>query len=549
MNRQFLTTLMLFLLVITGYNQFVALPRARAEKAAAEEKLKQAVKEQTPAVLATAEGGTSVPAAAASSQPEELISFDYQDAAVTFSSKGAGIKKYIYKDVVDDVNLTPFDTKGFFATLPELDFREFSRTQNSITFTADILPGFEVHKTYTFAENGLNALKVAFVNNTAHDITLEPWTFNFGPGLGTVKSEEKDNERESKAVYLVQYEGRKKATLEVLKPKGDSAGVYNPAAEREEEKSTDEDEFNWIWAGVQNRYFLSVIIPQDWTPGVLEATASVVGKKDRLWGLFGQTDEKGPQMTVQMPSVTVEANSSKEYNSDFYFGPKDYQEFLALPYHLDRSIEFGFFGALGKIARKVLETFYGWTGNYGVAIILLTVCVQALMFPLTMMSLKSTAQMRKIAPEMKRLQEKYKGNQEALSRETLNLYRKYNVNPFSGCLPMLIQLPIFLALFNALRTSWALHGASFVGWITDLSSKDPYYVLPILMGVVMFFQQKGNMPPGTDPAQAAMFKYMPLIFTLLFMNFPSGLVLYWLTNSLISFGIQTVVNKQVAKQN
>lgn len=540
---------MLFLLVITGYNQFVALPRARAEKAAAEEKLKQAVKEQTPAVLATAAGGKSVPAAAASSQPEELISFDYQDAAVTFSSKGAGIKKYIYKDVVDDVNLTPFDTKGFFATLPELDFREFSRTQNSITFTADILPGFEVHKTYTFAENGLNALKVAFVNNTAHDITLEPWTFNFGPGLGTVKSEEKDNERESKAVYLVQYEGRKKATLEVLKPKGDSAGVYNPAAEREEEKSTDEDEFNWIWAGVQNRYFLSVIIPQDWTPGVLEATASVVGKKDRLWGLFGQADEKGPQMTVQMPSVTVEANSSKEYNSDFYFGPKDYQEFLALPYHLDRSIEFGFFGALGKIARKVLETFYGWTGNYGVAIILLTVCVQALMFPLTMMSLKSTAQMRKIAPEMKRLQEKYKGNQEALSRETLNLYRKYNVNPFSGCLPMLIQLPIFLALFNALRTSWALHGASFVGWITDLSSKDPYYVLPILMGVVMFFQQKGNMPPGTDPAQAAMFKYMPLIFTLLFMNFPSGLVLYWLTNSLISFGIQTVVNKQVAKQN
>lgn len=549
MNRQFLTTLMLFLLVITGYNQFVALPRARAEKAAAEEKLKQAVKEQTPAVLATAAGGKSVPAAAVSSQPEELISFDYQDAAVTFSSKGAGIKKYIYKDVVDDVNLTPFDTKGFFATLPELDFREFSRTQNSITFTADILPGFEVHKTYTFAENGLNALKVAFVNNTAHDITLEPWTFNFGPGLGTVKSEEKDNERESKAVYLVQYEGRKKATLEVLKPKGDSAGVYNPAAEREEEKSTDEDEFNWIWAGVQNRYFLSVIIPQDWTPGVLEATASVVGKKDRLWGLFGQADEKGPQMTVQMPSVTVEANSSKEYNSDFYFGPKDYQEFLALPYHLDRSIEFGFFGALGKIARKVLETFYGWTGNYGVAIILLTVCVQALMFPLTMMSLKSTAQMRKIAPEMKRLQEKYKGNQEALSRETLNLYRKYNVNPFSGCLPMLIQLPIFLALFNALRTSWALHGASFVGWITDLSSKDPYYVLPILMGVVMFFQQKGNMPPGTDPAQAAMFKYMPLIFTLLFMNFPSGLVLYWLTNSLISFGIQTVVNKQVAKQN
>lgn len=549
MNRQFLTTLMIFLLVITGYNQFVALPRARAEKAAAEEKLKQAVKEQTPAVLATVADGKSAPAVVPSSKPEELVSFEYKDAAVEFSSKGAGIKKYVYKDVIEDVNLTPFNTPGFFATLPEVDFREFARSQNSITFTGDILPGFEVHKTYTFAENGLNSLQIAFVNNTAHDITLQPWSFNFGPGLGTVKSEEKDNERESKAVYLVQYEGRKKATLETLKPKGDEAGIYDPAAERKEENSSDEDEFNWIWAGVQNRYFLSVVIPQNWTPGVLQATSSVVGKKDRLWGLFGQAEEKGPQMTVQMPSVTVDAKSTKEYNSDFYFGPKDYQEFLAMPYHLDRSIEFGFFGSLGKIARKVLETFYGWTGNYGVAIILLTVCVQVLMFPLTRMSLKSTAQMRKIAPEMKRLQDKYKGNQEALNREMLNLYRKYNVNPLSGCLPMLIQLPIFLALFNALRTSWALHGAGFVGWITDLSSKDPYYVLPILMGVVMFFQQKGNMPPGTDPTQAAMFKYMPLIFTLLFMNFPSGLVLYWLTNSLISFGIQTVVNKQVAKQN
>lgn len=111
---------------------------------------------------------------------------------------------------------------------------------------------------------------------------------------------------------------------------------------------------------------------------------------------------------------------------------------------------------------------------------------------------------------------------------------------------MLIQLPIFLALFNALRTSWSLHGAGFVLWITDLSSKDPYYILPILMGVVMFFQQQKTMPAGMDSAQAAMFKYMPLIFTLLFMNFPSGLVLYWLTNSLITFGIQTYMYKKNA---
>ena len=148
---------------------------------------------------------------------------------------------------------------------------------------------------------------------------------------------------------------------------------------------------------------------------------------------------------------------------------------------------------------------------------------------------------------MKRLQEKYKANPEVLNREMMALYQKHGINPLAGCLPMLIQLPIFLALFNALRTSWSLHGAGFVGWITDLSAKDPYYILPILMGAVMFFQQRSTVPSGMDPAQAAMFKYMPLIFTLLFMNFPSGLVLYWLTNSLITFGIQTMVNKKLAQ--
>ena len=153
--------------------------------------------------------------------------------------------------------------------------------------------------------------------------------------------------------------------------------------------------------------------------------------------------------------------------------------------------------------------------------------------------------MKKVQPEMKRLQEKYKGNPEMLNREMLALYQKHKINPLAGCLPLLIQLPIFLALFNALRTSWSLHGAKFIWWITDLSSKDPYYILPVLMGAVMFFQQRATMPPGMDPAQAAMFKYMPLIFTLLFMNFPSGLVLYWFTNSLLTYGIQTLVNKKM----
>lgn len=527
MNRQFLTTLMLFLLFLTGYNQFVVVPRARAAQKAAEEQLKQTQQESpAPAVLVTGAPALITKESNTAPKPEELFTLNLPQAEVTFSSKGAGIKTYLFKDTLGDVDLTPYTTQGYFATLPEVDFTESSRTQNSITFTGDVIAGFSILKTYTFNDNGLNHLAVTFSNKTARELTLADWKWNFGPGLATVKSEMKDNERESKAVYLVQEAGKKKPTLETFTEKSKQPTLP------------------WMWAGIENRYFLAVLIPQGWTPGPLTAEKVKIGTQKRFLGL-SEGELKGPSLQIAVPGGNIAPHSQLTYQSDFYFGPKDYKAFLTLPYHLERSIAFGFFGALGKLARNVLEWLYGWTGNYGVAIILMTVLIQLLLLRFTLMQLKSAAQMKKIQPEMKRIQDKYKGNPEALNRETLNLYRKYKVNPLMGCLPLLIQLPIFLALFNALRTSWALHGAKFVFWITDLSSKDPYYILPILMGVVMFFQQRNSMPAGTDPAQAAMFKYMPLIFTLLFMNFPSGLVLYWLTNSLLTFGIQTFVNRNL----
>lgn len=520
---------MFFLLVVTGYNQFVVVPRAQAQQKAAEQELAKTKQELAPeGVLspsANAPGKTKP-----SSLPEELIRFEAPSAQITFTSKGAGIKEYLFEDVVGDVDLTPYKGEGYFATLPQLDFAEAGRTQDSITFTASLAAGVDVRKTYRFAQDGLGSLSLTFNNKTSSDVAVPAFAFNFGPGLATVKSELNDNERESKAVYLTQEPGKKHPTLVKFTQKDKSP----------------ESGKDWIWAGVENRYFLSVLIPQNWTAGALETKKEVVTTKKRLWGMMGEGNVEGPQMLVNVPARTLDAKSSEELKSDFYFGPKDYQLFEKLPYDLNRSIEFGFFGALGRLARNVLELFYKWTGNYGVAIIMLTVLLQLILFKFTLMSLKSSAQMKKVQPEMKRLQEKYKGNPEALNREMMALYQKHKINPLSGCLPMLIQLPIFLALFNALRTSWSLHGAGFVLWITDLSSKDPYYILPILMGVVMFFQQRATMPAGMEPTQAAMFKYMPLIFTLLFMNFPSGLVLYWLTNSLITFGIQTLANKKIA---
>ncbi len=530
MDRKFLMAALFFMLLLTGYNQFVVIPRMQKQqqqKAAQQQALADQEEKTTPAADAL------VAKVAYSSAPEELIVFQAPTAQITFSSKGAGIKEFLFKDTLGDVNLTPYKGEGYFATLPKVDFRELRRTQESITFTASLATGVELQKTYRFGPQGLNGLDMLLRNKTAQTVTVPEFEINFGPGLSTVKSEINDNERESKAVYLIQETGKKHPTLVNFTAKDTS-----PVSGKD-----------WIWAGLENRYFLSVLIPQNWTAGTLSTRKEAVTTRKRMWGLLGDSQVEGPQLSVAVPLQTVPAQSTLELKSDFYFGPKDYQLFEQLPYHLGRSIEFGFFGALGRLARNVLELFYRWTGNYGVAIIMLTVLLQLILFKFTQMSLKSSAQMKKVQPEMKRLQEKYKGNPEMLNREMMALYQKHHINPLAGCLPLLIQLPIFLALFNALRTSWSLHGAKFIWWITDLSSKDPYYILPLLMGAVMFFQQRATMPAGMDPTQAAMFKYMPLIFTLLFMNFPSGLVLYWLTNSLITFGIQTLVNKKLAKVN
>ncbi len=525
MDRKFLMAALCFMLLLTGYNQFVLLPRAQKQKQAAEQELAETKKEMAASLPVSKVQETA--------RPEEFISFQAPTAQITFSSKGAGIKHFLYQDTLGEVDLTPYAGEGYFATLPQLDFQEVERTQKSITFATSVVPGVELRKTYQFLENSLSQLTLVLENQTSKEVALPAFAVNFGPGLATVKSEMNDNERESKAVYLIQESGKRNPTLVKFTQKDKS-----PASGKD-----------WMWAGVENRYFLSVLIPQNWTAGLLETHKEPVTTRKRMWGLFGEAVVEGPQLSIQVPSITLAAHTMQDLKSDFYFGPKDYQLFETLPYHLSRSIEFGFFGALGRLARNVLELFYSWTGNYGVAIIMLTVLLQLILFKFTQMSLKSSAQMKKVQPEMKRLQEKYKGNPEMLNREMLALYQKNKINPLAGCLPLLIQLPIFLALFNALRTSWSLHGAKFIWWITDLSSKDPYYILPVLMGGVMFLQQRSTMPVGMDPAQAAMFKYMPLIFTLLFMNFPSGLVLYWLTNSLITFGIQTWVNKKIAKAN
>jgi YidC/Oxa1 family membrane protein insertase len=188
------------------------------------------------------------------------------------------------------------------------------------------------------------------------------------------------------------------------------------------------------------------------------------------------------------------------------------------------------------------------TGNWGVAIILLTLLVKALFFQLSATSYKSMARMRKLQPKMLELRERYGDDRQKLSQETMDLYRKEKVNPLGGCLPILIQMPVFLALYWVLLESVELRQAPFFAWIHDLSVMDPFFVLPLLMGASMFFQQKLN-PPPPDPIQAKVFQFMPIIFTVFFLFFPAGLVLYWLVNNLLSITQQWIITRRIEQQS
>ncbi len=241
----------------------------------------------------------------------------------------------------------------------------------------------------------------------------------------------------------------------------------------------------------------------------------------------------------------IYANLTTPTQIEIYAGPKSKETIAPVDHHLDKIIRFGMFGFIGKPLLYVLNWLYSIFGNYGMAIIILTLIIRLIFYPLSFKSYKSMREMAKLQPKLKELQAKYKGKPDQLNKATMELYKKHKVNPFGGCLPMIIQIPVFFALYNVLLNAIQLRGAPFVFWITDLSSKDPYYILPIIMGLTMFVQQK--LTPATgDPTQQKIMMFMPLIFTFMFMGFPSGLVLYWTTNNVLTL-LQQLIDSQILK--
>lgn len=244
---------------------------------------------------------------------------------------------------------------------------------------------------------------------------------------------------------------------------------------------------------------------------------------------------------MELPVVTLEPDKQVSSRFTLYMGPKDTPEMEKFGHHLEDALDL----PLETIALPLLALlrwFFGLTGNYGVAIILLTIVVRAALFPLTYKGMVSMKRMQKLQPRMTALRDKYKNDRERMNREMMALYKRAKVNPLGGCLPILLQLPIFFALYGALAGAIELRHAPFMLWINDLSAKDGLYITPILMGGSMMLQQKLS-PTTPDPMQARLLMWMPAVFTVFMLAFPSGLVLYWFTSNLLSILQQVVINR------
>ncbi len=319
-------------------------------------------------------------------------------------------------------------------------------------------------------------------------------------------------------------------------PIGTEFGVFNPEEgmrshagplllNRENKKTDfaegDDNEFipgTVKWIAQEDQYFTAALVPLDDIDGT------------EFW-------KEGTSM-----DIAVKLQPGK-HNFILYAGPKEYDRLKSFDVGLEHMIDFGWFAFVAMPLFWVLKWLYSYFGNYGWAIMVLTIAVRIPFIPILNKSQQSMKKMQKVQPLMAELKEKYKNDPNKMQKETMALYKKHKVNPIGGCLPMFLQIPVFIALYNVLLKAIELRGAPFALWITDLAVKDPYYVMPIIMGATMVLQQKMT-PSAMDPKQAKMMMLMPVVFTFMFLSFPAGLVLYWLVNNTLGIIQQYFVNKK-----
>ncbi|MDP3939215.1 MAG: membrane protein insertase YidC [Deltaproteobacteria bacterium] len=391
--------------------------------------------------------------------------------------------------------------------LEHVTFEAFQEPE-SLTFRTTLAGGLAVTKRLRFRpDTYLFSMEVSLHNGTGRELPL---------GLGVLWRSELNGENGDR------FSGH-----------AGPIALAGTSVEREDLNKLEGEELlegPILWAGFETKYFIAALAPD---------------QPDRARVRVWKPDEKSAASAVYFPPTPVPTGASTSQTVQIYGGPKVIEDLKAVGVGLEQAVDFGFFAVLAKPLLWILNFFERFVGNYGVAIILLTCLIRIAFFPLATKQFRSMKEMQRLQPLLQELREKYKEDRERLNQETMQLFRTHKVNPLGGCLPIVVQIPVFFALYQALLNSIALRQAPFMLWLKDLSAPDPTYIAPILMTGSMFLQQK-MAPPAGDPTQQKIMMMMPLVFGVMFLNFPSGLVLYWLANNLLAIAQQWWINRRFA---
>lgn len=399
--------------------------------------------------------------------------------------------------------------------------------KGEITFSKALDNGLIILKKYKFSsENNVIDIEVEVQNTTSNEIATQlglEWT-------GRVELEKfADHENKDFGLKYAFMKDQKveRKDLGGVGAAGCTPGCGSPKRKLEPFESSDQGAIGWY--AFEGEYFTALLVPPSSEKNIFLSVKA--------------NDNNILKAQLSAPKVSVPPGGNIRTIYRIYLGPKVIDSLKELEVGAENLIDFGFFTVVAKPLLWFLKLTNNITKNFGIDIIILSILIKIIFLPLTQISMKSMKEMQKVQPEMARLKEQYKNDKARLQQETMLLYKRRKINPMSGCLPMLIQIPVFIALYNALQNTIEMRHAPFLLWITDLSAKDPIYVTPIIMGATMVLQQKMT-PTAADPAQAKIFMLMPIMFTFLFLNFPSGLVLYWMVTNVLSIAHQYYMNKK-----
>ncbi|MDY0211911.1 MAG: membrane protein insertase YidC [Desulfuromonadaceae bacterium] len=535
-NKNTILALLLMLLVWTGFTVLFPPQEDRVGSSILTEETNPEATESADSRIAQSPGNIVRPTVSSGESTDEAFKVRPEDKYAFFSNAVFAIQFNLRGGVVSSIKLLGYLEENT-ADSPPVSLLDPKHEISTLGVFSGSGFGLDGNELYTFKQQNTDTAQVVSLSTTLDNGILLSKVFTFTPDSYLINVHiELVNNSATALTDILQLKLNNYWDDDLAGNRFDYLGFTSYVDGKLQEdavkdiqsaKKTFTGEISW--SGYTDKYFLSALVNRD------NIFDSVLLERD------------GDRIsnTARIANFSIAPGAKRAVNFDAYFGPKNIDYLKAAGRNLNEVVDFGFFAFLSKPLHVCLKFFYTFVHNYGVAIILLTVIIKLLFWPLTQKSYVSMRAMQTLQPEMKKLREKYRGDKEGLNRNMMELYKEHRVNPLGGCLPMLVQIPVFIALYKVLLGTIELRHAPFALWLTDLSVKDPYYITPIIMGATMFIQQK--MTPSTmDPMQAKMMLAMPVVFTFIFLNFPSGLVLYWLVNNLLTILQQYLIYRKPA---